>query len=623
MLGAKNPYFYFVSAFVCVIIAFDGGVESLSAFETAVSRIQETGMGILVYTLISFFLWPQNTKAVLDDASRKLISVQSQLFQSCRDILSNDNTASDSGQLRIQQGQLLNQFGQALDGAEADSYEVWDMRHQWQRFRQLSSELGEALDSWRTTLGDVRQLNLPGLLPNLEAVCSELGTRFEHIEQVLIGDASEHTPRPITVEIDRAKIHKLNHFQEAALVTTKAQLERVEFLSQALLDCVATIRGGQQENSMQTDIEFNNNQVSFDPDRFGAAVRVLAGMWISFLIWIYINPPAAQLMIILVITLGMAVAQMPWVPVWKFFLPLALSAVFAGIIYLFVMPNLTGYAELGLLIFVVTFAFLYLFAEQRLMLLRTIGLALFLLFISVQNQQTYSFPAYANQVVMVLVANFVLVIASHIPTSARPEKAFLRLLNRFVQRVDFLLSHLSLDRRQLSWLERQKMVYYQNDLFVLPQKISVWGKQIDYQVFPENSPEQVQEIIDSIDMLARRMKMLIDARQYTQANSLTNELLQEVSAWRNAVQQSLRASSPDRSVSLRANRQKALSVNLKKLEDRISSTFDPTREEALRDQDYKNFYRLLGAFRLMSEATIAHSRLAADINWAQWKEARF
>ena len=117
--------------------------------------------------------------------------------------------------------------------------------------------------------------------------------------------------------------------------------------------------------------------------------------------------------------------------------------------------------------------------------------------------------------------------------------------------------------------------------------------------------------------------MLIDARQYTQADSLTHELLQDVSAWRDAVQQLFRANSPDRSADLGANRQKALSVKLKKLEDRIISTFDPPREEALKDQDYETFYRLLGAIRLMSEATIAHGRLAARVNWVHWKEARF
>ena len=119
------------------------------------------------------------------------------------------------------------------------------------------------------------------------------------------------------------------------------------------------------------------------------------------------------------------------------------------------------------------------------------------------------------------------------------------------------------------------------------------------------------------------MKILIDARQYTQAGWLTDELHHDVSAWRDEVQQSLRADSPDQPADLGGNRQKLLSVKLKRLEDRIISIFDPPREEVLKDLDYENFYRLLGSFRLMSEATIAHSRVSADINWEHWKEARF
>jgi sodium--glutamate symport carrier gltS len=42
MLGSRNPYFYFVAAFVSVVILFTGGIESLSAFDTAVARSQET-----------------------------------------------------------------------------------------------------------------------------------------------------------------------------------------------------------------------------------------------------------------------------------------------------------------------------------------------------------------------------------------------------------------------------------------------------------------------------------------------------------------------------------------------------------------------------------------------------
>jgi hypothetical protein len=57
MTGKKNQYFYQVMAFVAAIICFDGGANSLNAFETAMVRIQQTGMGIMIYTLVSVFLW--------------------------------------------------------------------------------------------------------------------------------------------------------------------------------------------------------------------------------------------------------------------------------------------------------------------------------------------------------------------------------------------------------------------------------------------------------------------------------------------------------------------------------------------------------------------------------------
>ena len=39
--------------------------------------------------------------------------------------------------------------------------------------------------------------------------------------------------------------------------------------------------------------------------------------------------------------------------------------------------------------------------------------------------------------------------------------------------------------------------------------------------------------------------------------------------------------------------------------------------------DLKSVYRLLGSYRGLSEAGIDFRRSAADIDWAQWQEARF
>ena len=61
--GKKRVYFWFVSAFVCLLISVSGGADSENAFYTGLTRAQETGLGILVYALVSVLLWPQSSAA--------------------------------------------------------------------------------------------------------------------------------------------------------------------------------------------------------------------------------------------------------------------------------------------------------------------------------------------------------------------------------------------------------------------------------------------------------------------------------------------------------------------------------------------------------------------------------
>jgi hypothetical protein len=59
------------------------------------------------------------------------------------------------------------------------------------------------------------------------------------------------------------------------------------------------------------------------------------------------------------------------------------------------------------------------------------------------------------------------------------------------------------------------------------------------------------------------------------------------------------------------------------LEERIKVTLDKAGEGQLRVQDGENFYRLLGAYRGVSEALVNYAGSAGPIDWAQWREERF
>jgi hypothetical protein len=59
------------------------------------------------------------------------------------------------------------------------------------------------------------------------------------------------------------------------------------------------------------------------------------------------------------------------------------------------------------------------------------------------------------------------------------------------------------------------------------------------------------------------------------------------------------------------------------MEARIDQTLTLAEQEALRPEDYGNFYQLIGSYRGLLESVVAHAQLAKGLDWAHWKEERF
>jgi hypothetical protein len=351
---------------------------------------------------------------------------------------------------------------------------------------------------------------------------------------------------------------------------------------------------------------------------------VMATLWIAFLIWVYIDPPGHDVFVQMAATFAMIAAMMPQVPASTMLLPFGLGTVFAGVVYIFIMPHLSGYAELAILIFAATFAIYYLFSEPRQALAKMGGIVTFVVLISVQNQQTYSFASYANKAAMIMLALALVVATAYIPTSPRPEKTFLRLLRRFFRHAEFLTSRLTLDWEQRRGIAgRLKTMLYSNDILELPGKLAIWGKMIDHRAFPSTSPEQVQALVNSLQALAFRLTELVDAGGQPQAEPLVRELLDDVRGWRQAIEVLFRGWAEELAAESAGKLEKRLDAKLSTMETRINETFNRIEPDKLKDEDYVNFYRLLGTYRGLSEALVGYVQLAEGVNWAQWEEARF
>ena len=58
--GGRHAYFWFCGGFVAAIIASNAGPDPTNAFPMAVIRTLETSLGIVVYTFIALFVWPEH-----------------------------------------------------------------------------------------------------------------------------------------------------------------------------------------------------------------------------------------------------------------------------------------------------------------------------------------------------------------------------------------------------------------------------------------------------------------------------------------------------------------------------------------------------------------------------------
>ncbi len=133
----------------------------------------------------------------------------------------------------------------------------------------------------------------------------------------------------------------------------------------------------------------------------------------------------------------------------------------------------------------------------------------------------------------------------------------------------------------------------------------------------------MQGLTTNLQALAYRMQELLEARQSPQAELLVRELLTDVRAWRLAVQRAFGDLSRDPAAKGADGMRERLTAILGHLEGRIRETLNLAREGELSDQDGERFYRLLGAYRGLSEAVLEYADTAEGIQWTRWRESRF
>jgi len=137
------------------------------------------------------------------------------------------------------------------------------------------------------------------------------------------------------------------------------------------------------------------------------------------------------------------------------------------------------------------------------------------------------------------------------------------------------------------------------------------AKFIDYRTFPQNKPEVVQALNATIEVIALKLSLLVEARGSLQVEQLGRPLQADLRSWRTA----LEALFQQWAENLTVEPADDLQERLTKFETRIAQTFAAAGEGQVSDEANENFYRLLGSYRGLSEAAVGYARLARGFKW--------
>ncbi len=631
MLGSGRAYFWNVCGFVSVIICVSAATSSLGAFDVAILRAQETGLGVLVYSLVAMLVWPSHSREQFLSAREVLNNNQLKVFQQCRAAIRGGALPKQLTQLRSDMICAQSGLAVLLEAAISDSYDIWENRRQWREYLTRAEELSSALEQLSENLPAVRGLPLGRLLSNLEPFCAELEQQLagaEHLREgreLQVADSAE-------LVVEEAALRELSLFDAGSFALLRHQLTGLASQVSAML---VSLDGALSEEKPVPDKTAGTAPlVSWmpDPDRVAGALRVMLALWIAYLAYIFVEGfPGGATFVMLTGSLAMGLAGLPTLAPRRVLLPMVLSILLVGLIYIFVMPRITGFHVLGLLIFGVTFAVCKLFSTPEKLAVRTILLSILVAVTNISNQQSYNFLSVANLALIFSLIVLLLQIVSHFPFSPRPENVVQRLLRSFFRSCAFLLSGLPLagsaDTKSSfgRWLHTWRLRYHCYLLATLPSRLAVWSKLVDKCYLPGDSTQDLQLLVSNADTLGFQLRALVSESRHWADKPVSTDAA-AIGEWRKTIHAALlqlaealsRAGTGALGNRQLAQIQRATPVTLESALRAFSAgSGAPVTREAER------VLRLLGMIRGVGDSLRALIRAARRIEWPLWQEARF
>jgi uncharacterized membrane protein YccC len=632
---ARSGDTWFNAGFLAVAVWSSSYMKVDTAFHFATTRFLETAAGVLIFTLVSALLWPRTSGAALQQQGQAVWEGMQTLFHNYRQQLSTGTVSEEAADLRTRMAGEYQQLLATLEAAYADTPKVGARKRTWEMLRINLRGLGNAQELWRESINDCRELPLDKLLPEVTVALDTLSQRLEHgriLWEEQKTDSIEYNfddtalLKEILLQADKPAYQALSHFQQAALMNFVTQLQALDQNSRNLLQTLRVLANLDPDNSLPARAQLTDPyQPSFwNPERLLKALFP-AACWIAgYAFWLYVEPPGGPAIPMMCAAFGLMMVMAP-ANLFGLLIVLLLSMfITVAPVYMFLMPSLDSGFSLLTLIFIYTLVFGYLGGRSP--VLKMGPLAMFVMMVDINNQQVYSFIALVTAGLVMLLGVTIVMLVHRLLSPMHPEKILLRSVHRFLTGSARIVEDFRIQqpRQQQRARKRRKRVFETAILPISAQLLSI-EKNIDYKLFPDNTPEKVRHLVDCLQAVRLRMQTLETA--YSTAANESPELMKSLESvdgkWRSYVSDTLRHwSRPGHRGNQVRQQDSALSMS-EDVEQKLIKLQSDTDPDAIDKQGLRNVYAVIGSTQSLLDAMKELGESMQQINWQQWSVARF
>ena len=362
-IANPNGYYWVLAAFIVPLLTVMSGAESQQAFETALLRVEQTCLGIIVFSLVATFVLPLSTRGAIErDVSEQTRALRRILGDTLTSLLGMDRTQDEVdstplGAVVAAASQRQKSLSPKLAAAALESFEVAEIRSTWRDMIRDLERLEAILGRLRTGLKDFSGAAHGDRLSGLKEYGDEIQRRLDVTAALLQGGTADAEARDVALELDETVA--LSSFDRAALVAAHRRLEEMDDLTRGLMSGAEEVRDLRRNARRPVSSEGGGASTSSwlpDPERVAGAIFVMTAFALFGLVYIYVPAlPSPPLMLAMGTALAVTLASAP-------FLPLS-TVTFAGLVavaigcafHVLLMPGLEGFGALAIYLFLAAF----------------------------------------------------------------------------------------------------------------------------------------------------------------------------------------------------------------------------------------------------------------------------